>query len=675
MASVSWDADVLPRVAAILEAIPDDAQDAANSKQQLRKQFEEIWERPPVDELEAVLRSRFTRDRARALCFAPSRNHEHVGFYSLLISDPPDGAPKEHPQRRVQVVSLALLYLLHVHEPAFGPDFCLGGGLVALANLVDNSNMMIRAQAMEALLVLTGAESLGWFDDPPSKAQLALHQSMLSLTRTRIISALMTNYESTFPGGGLLSLQLLGFFLSWLRYFYCKDRIIRVSPKIIQTLESWSERTDLAQQERDFARKLYDDFKRFPAPSPAPNADDEEKKDDQQQSVLDDDAALSVASQLVVPQNTSAETLSPAIKAQHLPSERSSEDATADVEAEVNKSLSLKSQGNAAFAEGQYRRAIELYDEALHAAQEDETNLPEERAKVLANRAAARMELHKQGKSGPEEDLMEACVGDCKNAIALSPAYFKAHFRLLQAFMQLERWDDLGVALDEARRVSNLDEMEEKALGDIERKINFRARANAQREKEFQETVSAFLRRFQELTPETLSTKTSRPQVTDSSEDEPRVQDRSTPKTTTCKHDFVPSKKSIGSTGKLRKATTAKRRGPLLTAVLKKAPAEEALELVLKHLSENSLVSAFADQLDEASFDAMLSVTHTLLPAQAEKAFALLDALTSVKRFSLNLMFLSASSRKQIDAAFAIMRSVPESSLADLDALQEKYAL
>eukprot|EP01060_Flectonema_neradi_P010377 TRINITY_DN17457_c1_g1_i1.p1 TRINITY_DN17457_c1_g1~~TRINITY_DN17457_c1_g1_i1.p1 ORF type:complete len:485 (+),score=97.63 TRINITY_DN17457_c1_g1_i1:48-1457(+) len=78
----------------------------------------------------------------------------------------------------------------------------------------------------------------------------------------------------------------------------------------------------------------------------------------------------------------------------------------------------LKAQGNEAYKEGDYRRAIQLYTEAL-----EEEGTDEERAMLYGNRAAARNSY----------SLYKDAIGDCEKALDLKPDFVKAKLRLAKA--------------------------------------------------------------------------------------------------------------------------------------------------------------------------------------------------------------------------------------------------
>jgi DnaJ homolog subfamily C member 7 len=81
----------------------------------------------------------------------------------------------------------------------------------------------------------------------------------------------------------------------------------------------------------------------------------------------------------------------------------------------------LKAQGNAKFEARAFEQAAELYSKALLAQPTD--------AALLCNRAASHLML----------DNLDACITDCRAALALKSTYIKAHLRLAQVLCRQGR--------------------------------------------------------------------------------------------------------------------------------------------------------------------------------------------------------------------------------------------
>ena len=255
----------------------------------IKQRFEEAHDRPPVDQLEAVLRARFTPERARALLFQPSVD-EFGAFYPLLIRDPPAGAPRNHPQRLLQVLFLGAFYLLHQKQPELLAEFLTSGGMVELVPLLVTENPYIRGHAVELLHTMTSSEHFDWFNT--GKINRVWHRCLLQLVRTPLTLNLLENRACPIPGGSLLCLQILAFWLSWVRFFYCKvcvtrswevargnsclqEKVLRVDANVLEGLRLWSTKSTedgVSEEEVELANKLHDDFSRFPVGPNSSNA-------------------------------------------------------------------------------------------------------------------------------------------------------------------------------------------------------------------------------------------------------------------------------------------------------------------------------------------------------------------------------------------------------------------
>ena len=65
-------------------------------------------------------------------------------------------------------------------------------------------------------------------------------------------------------GSSYFCLQILAFYLSWMRKLYTKDGVLNLSKEILNSLKVWST-TCKIDEETELATKVYEDFVRFPA--------------------------------------------------------------------------------------------------------------------------------------------------------------------------------------------------------------------------------------------------------------------------------------------------------------------------------------------------------------------------------------------------------------------------
>ena len=71
---------------------------------------------------------------------------QDMDYWPLLISQPPDGAPHDHPQKKTLISALPVLYLRHSKDWRLARPFILAGGLGALSDLLVHENLYLRSQ-------------------------------------------------------------------------------------------------------------------------------------------------------------------------------------------------------------------------------------------------------------------------------------------------------------------------------------------------------------------------------------------------------------------------------------------------------------------------------------------------------------------------------------------------
>jgi hypothetical protein len=180
---------------------------------QIAQRLQAEFEHPKHSQLELVLRERFTPAHARQFLFFPT--YQDTKLYPMCISDPPAGAPKDHPQRTVQASYLAMAFLHHFHQGEFCIEFVKNGGLVVLAEMVAHKNLYIRGQVAESLTLITSCPELDWFDEATqsedvvaNKRKREMRKYLLKLTETSFVKGLLENLTDSFPGGSFLCLQV-----------------------------------------------------------------------------------------------------------------------------------------------------------------------------------------------------------------------------------------------------------------------------------------------------------------------------------------------------------------------------------------------------------------------------------------------------------------------------------
>ena len=143
----------------VREGMPDE-----ESAAQITTGFQRHWDKPPLTEIEMLLQRTTSLHDARLLLFFP----EPVDMirFVTLVQRAPAGAPPDHPQNKVRVPFLALLYMQHVKNWPLMRAFIQEGGLRALADSFADDNIYLRAQAVDTMMQLTNTELHDWFKDP-----------------------------------------------------------------------------------------------------------------------------------------------------------------------------------------------------------------------------------------------------------------------------------------------------------------------------------------------------------------------------------------------------------------------------------------------------------------------------------------------------------------------------
>jgi hypothetical protein len=108
----------------------------------------------------------------------------------------------------------------------------------------------MRGQVVEVLFRMTDEEMHAWHDKPQDASDLALMHCMLDLTSTPLFQHIESNHHASYPGGSLMCLQLFAFLVSFIRRHYCKDNVLRLSPKLLTLLLSWTTKSDADDGER-----------------------------------------------------------------------------------------------------------------------------------------------------------------------------------------------------------------------------------------------------------------------------------------------------------------------------------------------------------------------------------------------------------------------------------------
>mmetsp|Transcript_50578 Transcript_50578/g.130402 ORF Transcript_50578/g.130402 Transcript_50578/m.130402 type:complete len:579 (-) Transcript_50578:840-2576(-) len=209
---------------------------------------------PPLDNMRCTLGETLSMEDARSILFAPHTEELVQDFVNIMEFGPLDDSSKD-----LMIPWLSLLYLCHTKSCTFGKRFIEVGGLSVLSSLLGHPIDYARSQAFEALYRLTTEDTVDWFaDDLSDSFKASLHDvSLNSPLLENISKELLT---PSFPSALTLSLQLLGFTLSWVRRWYSNKGRIAVSTGILSALTAVSTNSEATQEEQSLAHTLLSDF-------------------------------------------------------------------------------------------------------------------------------------------------------------------------------------------------------------------------------------------------------------------------------------------------------------------------------------------------------------------------------------------------------------------------------
>jgi len=370
----------------------------------------------------------------------------------VLVLSRAASAPQGHVLFKALATVCASLYLVHHKDSQLARSFIEAGGLRALVPLMVHPVLQLRGQAVETFYDLTNQSLFTWlpteaedgssFGEAPGEILMRrMHELSYA---SPFIKNLLANKDDSYPGGSFLCLQLLAFYLSWIRVHYAQFeeafgvRVLRLSQEVLSILARWAqERDDANPDEADLARRLREDFARF---GPA------------EENVAEPSSSAGPSSRV-----TADRVLVGGYGKEG-----------------VEAATMAKEKGNKAYAKGEYTRAIELYSEAIDVPVPYDALVTEgpRRAVYHSNRAAAYLARAQSNRAGAtdtcdvagplvgaslsepakaREANFEAAHMDCVEALELDPGMLKALYRHAAALAGLGREREALAAAEKAR--------------------------------------------------------------------------------------------------------------------------------------------------------------------------------------------------------------------------------
>jgi hypothetical protein len=151
--------------------------------------------------------------------------------------------------------------------------FVICEGLGEIIRLLTDTNLYMRGQAAEIFLSAVDCDMFDWFDTNSSGIVTnALHCQLLSLKDSKhFFDAIFSNRDDSYPGGSLHCLQILAFWLSWVRARFVPEHKLRLHPHIVSELRKWALKDEsagispeLLEAEKKLVSTLLEDFLREP---------------------------------------------------------------------------------------------------------------------------------------------------------------------------------------------------------------------------------------------------------------------------------------------------------------------------------------------------------------------------------------------------------------------------
>jgi hypothetical protein len=153
-------------------------------------------------------------------------------------------------------------------------EFVLSDGVEALIEYLDHENLYERSQAMETIVSFIDCDFFDWFAAATTYQTQQMHLKMISVLNSSVaetksenyfLAKLIANRQHSYPGGSFRALQLLAFWLSWIRALYTKDQRLGLSSKLLHEIKHWTESRgqdgkENIEEEVKLSQTLYEDF-------------------------------------------------------------------------------------------------------------------------------------------------------------------------------------------------------------------------------------------------------------------------------------------------------------------------------------------------------------------------------------------------------------------------------
>jgi tetratricopeptide (TPR) repeat protein len=334
----------------------------------------------------------------------------------------------------------------------FVQEFVLAGGLEPLVGLLTDTNLYERSQALETLLTVTDCDVFDWFIPPPNHTKHSshtvqqMHHQLLNLgTIPFFLDNIVKNRTETYPGGSFRALQLLAFWLSWVRALYTKDQKLALSRKLLEDIRLWGLASEFPkediEEEKKLAQTLLEDF-------------GGSASDDSNSSGLQGVSFPTISSSNTSAGGTALEQWkSIGIDQVILNDNKNPDTSTITME----RILSIKEEGNKLYKKSEFDRALHYYQQALYQITQLDvqsstdtlnddnielslrSNIANTYWKLFVNNKSHSVDSSNSTSTSAEDNqaasYLAACELHCRAVLEKFPFHIKATYRLVSVLL------------------------------------------------------------------------------------------------------------------------------------------------------------------------------------------------------------------------------------------------
>lgn len=100
-----------------------------------------------------------------------------------------------------------------------------------MVKLFTHTNLYIRSQSIDSFYLITSHPDFDWFVGADGGGK-EIHRQLQIINKFGFIDALLFNANNSYPGGSYICLQILAFWLSWIRLLYTENNQLFVTEEV-----------------------------------------------------------------------------------------------------------------------------------------------------------------------------------------------------------------------------------------------------------------------------------------------------------------------------------------------------------------------------------------------------------------------------------------------------------